>query len=405
MQITRSGELGRLKPDVFVLDQLSAGVPLLRYLWPRSRILFYCHFPDKLLAVRAGWVKRVYRVPFDWLEEWSTGAADGLVVNSRFTREVFAKSFVRLAGRQPGVVYPCVDTKVETGDEKDGRERLWGGKKILLSINRFERKKGVELALKAFAALNENERRDARLVVAGKGTLYFLSSRTDLTLVACLPGGYDPRVQENVVYHKELVRLADSMQLRNATTKTIVTALSVPDDIQVLFLLSVPASLKTTLLRTARLLLYTPPNEHFGIVPLEAMHSGVPVLAANTGGPLETVIDGRTGWLRSVDDVDAWAKVISSVLHDMVEADLNRMRENGRRRVRQEFSREKMAERFDEEMDKIMMIQSRRHPISFLTLGILGFGMAALGALLAWGAWRIRTRLRAEKARTELHDL
>ena len=52
-------------------------------------------------------------------------------------------------------------------------------------------------------------------------------------------------------------------------------ALNVPEDVDVLFLLSVPNTLKMMLLNAARLLVYTPANEHFGIVPLEAMLAGV----------------------------------------------------------------------------------------------------------------------------------
>src|SRR3569833_2500071 len=87
-------------------------------------------------------------------------------------------------------------------------------------------------------------------------------------------GGYDNRVAENVGYHKELVELADSLGLSNATTKTNVTAHNVPRDVEILFLLSVPNTLKDMLLKSARLLVYTPANEHFGIVPLEAMLAG-----------------------------------------------------------------------------------------------------------------------------------
>ena len=99
-------------------------------------------------------------------------------------------------------------------------------------------------------------------------------------------GGYDVRVPENDGCHRELETLAASLDLKSATAKNIVSAQAVPDDIEVLFLLSVPDQLKSSLLKTARLLIYTPSDEHFGIVPLEAMLAGVPVLAANSGGPL-----------------------------------------------------------------------------------------------------------------------
>lgn len=38
-------------------------------------------------------------------------------------------------------------------------------------------------------------------------------------------------------------------------------------------------------------------NEPFGLIPLEAMACGVPVVAVNEGGYKESVIDGRTGYL------------------------------------------------------------------------------------------------------------
>lgn len=46
------------------------------------------------------------------------------------------------------------------------------------------------------------------------------------------------------------------------------------------------------LLRNAECVLYTPENEHFGIVPCEAMYSGVPIIADNSGGPRESVGEG-----------------------------------------------------------------------------------------------------------------
>jgi glycosyltransferase involved in cell wall biosynthesis len=47
----------------------------------------------------------------------------------------------------------------------------------------------------------------------------------------------------------------------------------------------------------ATALLFTAPNEDWGIVPLEAMASGTPVLAVDAGGPRESIVHGETGWL------------------------------------------------------------------------------------------------------------
>jgi len=41
--------------------------------------------------------------------------------------------------------------------------------------------------------------------------------------------------------------------------------------------------------------IYTPPNEHFGIVPIEALEQRRPVIVIDSGGPSETVIEGVTG--------------------------------------------------------------------------------------------------------------
>ena len=186
-----------------------------------------------------------------------------------------------------------------------------------------------------------------------------------------MAGGYDTRVPENVSYHKELVALAESIDLKTATTGTITTALNIPEDIDVLFLLSVKSAFKDMLLKSSKLLIYTPSNEHFGIVPLEAMLDGVPVLAANTGGPLETVVNGRTGWHCPPNDVRKWTDIMNKVLHEMSEKELESMGKAGIERVTKEFSEVKMAERFEAIIDD-MSGRERRSlieiPLCLLTL-------------------------------------
>jgi len=56
-----------------------------------------------------------------------------------------------------------------------------------------------------------------------------------------------------------------------------------------------------------------PGIEEFGITAVEAQAAGRPVIAAAAGGALETVIDGKTGRLVALDDVDAFAHAIAHI--------------------------------------------------------------------------------------------
>ncbi len=56
-----------------------------------------------------------------------------------------------------------------------------------------------------------------------------------------------------------------------------------------------------------------PSMEEFGITIVEAQAAGRPVIAAGAGGALETVLDGRTGTLATLDDVDAFQHAIETI--------------------------------------------------------------------------------------------
>ncbi|KAK4167368.1 hypothetical protein QBC43DRAFT_230634 [Cladorrhinum sp. PSN259] len=323
-----TSELNSISPSAFFVDQLSAGLPLLKALLPKLPIFFYCHFPDLLLVQnRQSLLKKLYRIPFDTLEQLSMGYADAIAVNSGFTKSIVARTWPSLAAKTDlKIVYPCIDTSSTSPSASSPvTEGTLPWPKILLSINRFERKKDIALAIRAFSRLPLSIRSSAKLIIAG---------------------GYDPRVHENVSYHSELVSLCEEdLGLPSFTAKTLPTALSCPKETQVLFLLSVPNALKEILLQSAKLLVYTPSNEHFGIVPLEAMLKGVPVLAANNGGPTETVVEGETGWLRDPEKVEEWKIVMQGVLEEKLGG--KEMGEKGIKRVKEGFGGEKMAERLE----------------------------------------------------------
>jgi N-acetyl-alpha-D-glucosaminyl L-malate synthase BshA len=70
------------------------------------------------------------------------------------------------------------------------------------------------------------------------------------------------------------------------------------------------------LLQEANLLLLPSQTESFGLVALEAMASGVPVIASNVGGLPEVVEHGVTGFLAPLGDVDQMAEYAIKILMD-----------------------------------------------------------------------------------------
>lgn len=315
------------KYDVLILDQLSYCIPLLHLFAFNTKILFYCHFPDQLLAPHTSLIRSIYRFLFDAIEEISTSYADKIVVNSKFTKSVVKKTFKLLSNESLDVVYPCVSTDEETFNPSNDSLKIISNlllkNSYFLSVNRFERKKNIKLALESFAS--------------------YLSETSDDSQSIVISGGYDPRVSENVEYLNELIKICDELNLsysvhHNPSLSSTTTS-PVP---KVLFLTSISTDLKNALISKCDILLYTPANEHFGIVPLEAMRMGKLVLADNSGGPLETIVnfnnnsDEYTGYTVS-SDVSHWKTVLENV-KKLSPVELSNISERAKNRVDEKFS-------------------------------------------------------------------
>jgi glycosyltransferase involved in cell wall biosynthesis len=83
-------------------------------------------------------------------------------------------------------------------------------------------------------------------------------------------------------------------------------------------------------------------DEGFGLAALEAMATGLPVVAAGVGGIGELVQHGRTGWLVPPGAPDELASRLRDLLHDQPKRE--RMGAEGRRRALSDFAASRMVE-------------------------------------------------------------
>ncbi|GMS84017.1 hypothetical protein PENTCL1PPCAC_6192, partial [Pristionchus entomophagus] len=298
--------------DVILCDQISSCLIVLRLL-TRARLVFYCHFPDLLLTDRASTLKGLYRKVIDGLEALSMDYAHAICVNSNFTASIVRLTFPRLAARPLTVLYPSLNTAFFDSTEPkrpNKLERDQGGfDHMFVSLNRFEGKKNHQLAIDAFVELGRrltpSEYARCHLVVAG---------------------GYDRQNEENLLVFRQLRDHALDCGISSRAN---------------FFLQSPSDEEKLWLLRNARAVLYTPSNEHFGIVPVESMYCGTPVIAVDSGGPKESIEHKKTGLLVE-PNVNAFCDAMLHMIQN--EASRKSMSEEGPRRVRRLFAFDAFAD-------------------------------------------------------------
>jgi D-inositol-3-phosphate glycosyltransferase len=144
----------------------------------------------------------------------------------------------------------------------------------LVSIGRLVPRKGVGTVIEAMSRLP-----DAELIIAG---------------------GDGP---SDVASQSERARLGKLAELEGVSER-------------IHFIGQVPRAQMPALLRSADVVVCAPWYEPFGIVPLEAMACGVPVVGSAVGGLLDSVADGRTGVLIPPHQPIAIARAVRSLLDD-----------------------------------------------------------------------------------------
>ena len=196
-------------------------------------------------------------------------------------------------------IAPCgVDLDLFTSE---GPADARSGPHRILSVGRLVPRKGVDLVIRSLPYLKAAGFADVELLIVGGGAR-----------------GQDPEAQRLLGLAHDL-GVADQVELRG----------------------QVPREAMPAIFRSADAVACTPWYEPFGIVPLEAMACGIPVVAAAVGGLTDSVVDHGTGLHVPPKDPAAIAEAVAMLLASpALRAKLGRA---GERRAKARFSWNRVA--------------------------------------------------------------
>ncbi len=236
----------------------------IRKIFRGGKLIYLCHEPPRFLydlrfltLSRRGPVGRVVlRVGAPILrliDSWAVTKADASFVLSRYS----AKQFEDIYGKKPIIEPPGVDLEqfrpLAKTDFHPGP---------LITVGKLHPRKNLSLLL---AALSLEQLSNIRLIVVGTGP-----QETELKSLATDIGNND-RI--------DWLGSVNDQELQSAYNKASVFVFCAHD-------------------------------EPFGLVVLEAMSIGLPVVVPNEGGPQEIVGNGKYGWVYRQDNVNSLSTAI-----------------------------------------------------------------------------------------------
>jgi len=237
-----------------------------------------------------------------------------LVPISMFIEKALQKKIPGIPREEWQVVLHGIDLEEFRPLTKIGREDLkkkygFSGKRVILHPARIMKWKGIIPAIKAMPAIVKKFP-DAHLVLTGRIKPIF-------------------KAHDEISEYNELVdRTIEELGLKDNVHVGKYTLFDIPK-----------------LNALSDIVIYTTiGDEPFGLCPVEAMASGVPAIVTASGGLVESVVDGETGFIIKKDEAKIPAELSERIIRLFSDQNLmEEMGKNGRIRAKKLFGKRRMA--------------------------------------------------------------
>lgn len=303
--------LSKLRPDLIQIENRPNFIPLLRQRFQNTQLWLSLHstkFISSSHIEKEELISCLHQV-------------DKIIVNSQFLKNYLisltgcadAKIFVNHLGVDTNQFHSKWSTNHFGENENITQQMNLEGKRIILFVGRLRKIKGVEKILQAMPFIIQAVP-DTLLIIAGSA--FYGSNR-----------------KTNYVEH--LYRLAKEF----------------PDHVR--FLEFIPHEQIHVWFKAAEIVLVPSiGQEAFGLVNVEAMACGVPVIASNIGGMPEVIEHGKTGYLVNTKNLDAdLANYVIQLLNNPEK--IKQLGLNCVNRISENFTWEKSASRLLQLYDQI----------------------------------------------------
>jgi glycosyltransferase involved in cell wall biosynthesis len=216
----------------------------------KVKIVWYCNEPSAFIHSNA-WIKaiknpfmrmgaRILNPILKRIDTYLENSNDIVICNSNFTASEYKNIYNK---KSDCVIYPPIEKKsIKINTEKDN---------FIFTISRLTKFKNIDKIIDVFGKISKKHSA-YKLIVAGDGE--------------------DKENLENLVKKKGLNK-------------------------KIIFLGRISDKKLTELYKKSKMTIVSAKKEPFGLVPVESMQHGTPVVAHNSGGPKETVLHNKTGFL------------------------------------------------------------------------------------------------------------